>query len=291
VGDVVYTVQVNDSSGNYVRGDEQSKSVTDNDNPSLSDVTATPSQQTIGGYVNISATVTDNIALGDIYLNITYPDDSVYNFSILANNSGTTYYSNRTYTTMGTYTYFIWVDDSSDNSVTSDTGTFLIGEQTSPQIADITNTTSDPLDTDPSYGWVNISCQVTDNIGVNAVHINLTSPDGGTSNVSMTAGGSNTYYYNSTTAFSTYGNYSYYIWANDTSNNDVDSSSYSFSMPPNWDINNDGDCNVYDLVLVSNYYNTSGDSGWIREDVDNSGHINVLDLVLISEHYDETWWS
>ncbi len=63
------------------------------------------------------------------------------------------------------------------------------------------------------------------------------------------------------------------------------------SMPPNWDLNNDGDCNIFDLVLVSNHYNETGTPGWIREDVDNNGQIRVIDLVLVSEHYDETWWT
>ena len=290
LGNLVYTVQVNDTSSNYVRGSQQSKSVTDNDNPQITDVSATPSTQDVGGYVNITAVITDNIAIGEIFLNITYPDSSIQNFSITANKTGNTYYCNKTYTTLGTYTYFIWVDDTSDNSVISTTNTFVIGEQTSPQISNITNTTSSPLDANSSFGWINTTCDVTDNIAVYEVSLNITNPDGSYNNVSMNAGAGDSYYYNSSTAFSTYGNYSYVIWANDTSNNYVTSSSYTISMPPNWDINNDGDCNIYDLVLVSNHYNETGTPGWIREDVDNNGQIRVIDLVLISEHYDETWW-
>ncbi len=86
-----------------------------------------------------------------------------------------------------------------------------------------------------------------------------------------------------------YGNYSYLAWANDTSNNMKTSSASDFSQPPNWDIDNNGECNVYDLVLVSNYYGETGTSGWIREDVDNNGEIQVMDLVLLSEQYDESW--
>jgi len=107
----------------------------------------------------------------------------------------------------------------------------------------------------------------------------------------MTVGTGDTYYFNSSSTFSTYGNYSYFIWANDTSNNGESSSSSTISMPPNWDVNNDGSCNVYDLVCTSNHYNETGNSGWISEDVDNNGEIQVMDLVLISVHYDETWWT
>jgi hypothetical protein len=43
--------------------------------------------------------------------------------------------------------------------------------------------------------------------------------------------------------------------------------------------------------LVSNSFNFSGKSGWIREDVDNNGEVNLLDISLVSNHYDETWWN
>lgn len=290
LGNLIYRVQVNDTSGNYVRGSQQSKSVSDNDNPQVINVSATPSIQDIDGYVNITAVVTDNIAIGSVYLNITYPDSSIQNFSITGNKSGNTYYCNKTYSMMGTYTYFIWADDSSGNSVISTTDTFSVGESTSPQISNIANVTSDPLDTNSSLGWVNITCDVTDNIAVDEVFLNITNPDGSYNNVSMNAGASNSYYYNSSVAFSTYGNYSYFIWANDTSDNADISSSYDFSMPPNWDVDMNGECKVFDLTLLSNHYNETGTLGWIREDVDNNGVIQILDFVFVSNHYNEVWW-
>ena len=164
------------------------------------------------------------------------------------------------------------------------------GDTSSPQVSGVSVANSDPLDTNSSFGWINITCIVTDNVAVGEISLNITNPDGSFNNVSMNAGASNSYHYNSSTAFSTYGNYSYFIWANDSSDNQNSSSSYDFSMPPNWDINNDGNCNVFDYVLISNHYGETGNSGWIREDVDNNGQIQVFDLVLLSEHYSETWW-
>ncbi|UCD13475.1 MAG: hypothetical protein JSW60_07950 [Thermoplasmatales archaeon] len=162
------------------------------------------------------------------------------------------------------------------------------GDTSSPVISGVSNADSDPLDTNSSFGWVNITCDVSDDVGVGTVALNITNPDGSYNNVSMN--GINSYYYDSSTAFSTHGNYSYFIWANDTSDNADVSSSYYFSMPPNWDINNDGSCSVFDYVLISNHYNETGDPGWIREDVDNNGQVKVFDLVLLSEHYGEMWW-
>ena len=162
------------------------------------------------------------------------------------------------------------------------------GDFVPPVISDMSNTASDPLDTEPSFGWENISCTVTDNVAVDQVFVNLTFPDFTMNNVSMSNVLGSNYYYN--TSFTQYGNYSYYIWTNDTSDNTVISSVYDFSLPPNWDTNKDGVVNVIDHVLASNHYGEVGNAGWIREDVDNNGEIQVFDLVLVSNHYGETWW-
>jgi len=100
--------------------------------------------------------------------------------------------------------------------------------------------------------------------------------------------GTTTYYANQ--SLSQLGNYSYRIQATDTSNNVALSSSHTFSLPPNWDINNDGVVTILDLVLVSNQYGETGDPGWIREDVDNNGVIQALDIVLVSGNFGESWW-
>ncbi len=105
----------------------------------------------------------------------------------------------------------------------------------------------------------------------------------------MNAIGSNTYYYNTSTIFSNHGNYNYYIWANDINGNQSTSTVYDFSMPPNWDIDYNGACNIFDFILISNHYNETEKNGWIREDVDNNGIIQILDFILISAHYGQTW--
>jgi len=163
-------------------------------------------------------------------------------------------------------------------------------DSTPPQISSIMRTTSNPLDTSAPYGWVNVSCIVTDNVAVSQVILRIHRPSDSWNNVSMVAGAAGRYYYRSTTAFSTLGNYSYSLRAVDTSNNAVTSSTVLFSMPPNWDVNNDGVVTVLDLVLISNQYGQSSMNGWIREDVDNNGDIEVLDLVLVSGHFGEEWW-
>ena len=159
-----------------------------------------------------------------------------------------------------------------------------------PQISNVTCTSSEPLDTNPLYGWVNISCTITDNVTVSQVILKIRNPDDSWNNVSMVNRSTGAYYYQSTTVFSTVGNYSYYIWVKDTNNHTNITRNMVFSMSPNWDINNDGRCTILDHVMISVHYSQTGSSGWIREDVDNSGVINTSDLITASNYYYESWW-
>jgi hypothetical protein len=163
-------------------------------------------------------------------------------------------------------------------------------DTTPPQISNIARVTSTLLDTDAAFGWVNVSCTASDNIALSQVVLRIHKPDGSWNNVTMTTRTTGKYYYRTSTAFSTVGNYSYKIWAKDSSNNAVSSSNVKFSMPANWDINLDGNCNILDFVRVSNLYGSTGASGWIREDVDNNGVVNILDMNLISNHYRDIWY-
>jgi hypothetical protein len=163
-------------------------------------------------------------------------------------------------------------------------------DSTPPEISNIARTASNPLDTDALYGWVNVSCTVTDNVAVSSVVLRIHNPGGTWNNISMTTRTSGKYYYRSTTAFSILGNYTYSIRALDSSGNPTSSSNIAFSMPPNWDVNSDGSITVLDLVFISNQYSNTGSPGWIRQDVDNDGEIAVLDMVFVSVHFGEEWW-
>lgn len=169
------------------------------------------------------------------------------------------------------------------------TATFI--DSTAPEINDIVVITSTPLDTNPAFGWVNITVDVTDNVEVNAVQLRIKNPSGIWNNVSMNIHDVDTCYYNSSSAFSSPGNYSYFIWTKDTSENYNSSVNSFFSMAPNYDINIDGYQNLLDLIAISNLYKQSGYMGWAREDVDNNGIIQVYDLVLISNYYGQSWWN
>jgi len=93
-----------------------------------------------------------------------------------------------------------------------------------PKISNV-NDVPDPQEV---YGHVNITCTVTDNEAVNVVKVNITDPNGATTNSTMMKVGSNSYSYNTT--YSVLGNYSYYIWADDISGNQNKSATCKFTI-------------------------------------------------------------
>jgi hypothetical protein len=289
VADMTYEIYAVDSFGNSITTPTTFVPVSDNDPPTIASVSTTPSSQEIGGYVYISTKVTDNIEMGDVFLNIENPEGKTEKIDITQNKNGDVYSYNKNYNIIGTYSIYIQAYDVNGFSATSGTYNFEIKDIIAPVISNIGIQTSNPLDTDPAFGWVKIQCKVTDNIKVDSVYLHITKPDNSYNNVSMSTTGNGIYYYNSIVDFSSCGNYNYFIWAKDNNNNMVMSNVFDFSMPPNWDINTDGTCNVFDLISIANIYGDKNLPGWIREDVDNNGAIEVMDLVLVSNHHGETW--
>jgi nitrous oxidase accessory protein NosD len=184
------------------------------------------------------------------------------------------------------FTVSLTVIDNDGNSNTS-TQNLGIDDLIPPIISNVSCLPSDPLDTDPMFGWINITCIATDNHLVSDVRLNLTYPDESTMNISMNTAEGQCFYHNTT--FIQVGMYHYFLWVSDAHGNTCSSSNSEFLMPPNWDIDIDGACNLLDMILISNHYAETGPCGWLREDVNNDGSITVLDLVIESNYYEQQW--
>jgi PKD repeat protein len=101
-------------------------------------------------------------------------------------------------------------------------------DTTAPEIEQVNAIPDEILENNP----VNISCQVTDNILVNEVTVNVTYPDGMTFiNESMSHILPDIYYYNRT--YTVPGDYTFYIWACDASGNYNESPVYDFQIIDN----------------------------------------------------------
>jgi len=105
--------------------------------PEISNVQAYPSIQEGSGYVNISCNVTCYFSVDEVYLYIMYPYGGDENFSITQNNTEDIYYCNRTYTDNGTYSFFIWANDTAGNGNISSMHHFWICENISTYLSDV----------------------------------------------------------------------------------------------------------------------------------------------------------
>jgi hypothetical protein len=94
-------------------------SVSDNDDPSISDIDATPDPQIVHGYVNITAIVTDNVNLDIVNVIINGPNGFTPINTSMTPGGGDTYYYDENYSIPGIYNYSLWVNDTSSNSVVS----------------------------------------------------------------------------------------------------------------------------------------------------------------------------
>ena len=109
--------------------------VLDSGPPELSNIEATPSVQAPGENIEISADVTDDAGVNEVKAIITYPDDIVFNETMIPD-TGDTYTYDSTFSATGTYSYYIWTDDTNGNQNNSDVFTFEIMD---PHITDLSS--------------------------------------------------------------------------------------------------------------------------------------------------------
>jgi hypothetical protein len=188
--------------------------------PEISDVTALPDPQEVGGLVEISTIIEDNYELYEVWINITDPeDDPAGNYSL--GYDGNRYNYEQTFDIVGVYQFTIWTSDTSNNWNLS-SGQFQILDTTLPIIS---NAKAVP-NLQEVEGYVNISAFVTDNVDVDSVRVEITDPDDDLlGNFSMS-------YDFSTDSYSDYrvydiiGTYQFTIWVSDTSGNWRSKSNY-----------------------------------------------------------------
>ena len=221
-----FRIYARDEYGNENESSIYSFEIVEGDNvpPEIKDVLASPSLQDAGKDVTISCKVTDNIAVKDVFLNITYPDGTNYNFSIKNNKTDSIYYCNKAYNMLGTYSFFIFAIDDYGNKNKSQTYEFEIDDLSPPQIENINYSNLKEVGSN-----LNISCKVTDNIAVKDVFLNITYPDGTNYNFSIKNNKTDSIYY-CNKAYNMLGTYSFFIFAIDDYGNKNKSQTYEFEI-------------------------------------------------------------
>ncbi|MBN2066631.1 MAG: right-handed parallel beta-helix repeat-containing protein [Candidatus Thermoplasmatota archaeon] len=184
--------------------------------PTVGTPQATPETQITGEDVNITVTVTDNLEVRDVVLNITDPTGAGSEFSILQNKTGNVYNCLRDFTTVGDYSYFITGYDAR-NAKQSSIKTFTIEPAT-----DTVPPTITIKKYGPSFEYLpnshTFAVTVTDDYGVDDVYIEYWYNGSDTMRVDMESMGGN-YYQKVILPQGTPGRVYCVIYANDTSGN------------------------------------------------------------------------
>ena len=184
-------------------------SILDTMPPEIKNVVANPSKQHIGGFVNITCDVIDNVGVAIVKVNISGPEGFIPINETMDKGS---YYYNASYDIIGEYNFFIYAEDLVGNKNKSIMYNFEISDLNPPEIKDIVVSPS----TQFVGGHVNISCNVTDESEIEEVKVNVTFPDGSSMEFSMN--NNSRYYLNRT--YDMEGNYAFKIIAKDVYGNE-----------------------------------------------------------------------
>ncbi|MCD6482071.1 MAG: hypothetical protein J7L31_07395 [Thermoplasmata archaeon] len=211
-GTYTFRIKAKDDAGNiaYLNYSFQ---IVDNEAPVIASVKATPTTQAVNGDVNITCTITDTFGVDEAKVVITYPDATVHEFALSHDGK---YYLNQPYTMEGVYEFHIYARDVNGNEANSPNYQFTMveGDFVAPSITDVAVS---PLLQDVGAN-VTISCIVIDNVALQDVRVNMTLPDGSHLNFSIFANKTGDTYY-SIRSYNITGDYTFFIYAVDTSGN------------------------------------------------------------------------
>lgn len=135
--------------------------------PDIMNLQANPQIQAPNETVNITCKIIDNVEVNAAYLNITMPNGTYINESLEKINLTDLYYFNRSFNMKGVYQYYIWTNDTNDNSEKSVIKQFVIAYKPtayftyapSSNITDLTiitfdgSNSSDPDGSITNYTW------------------------------------------------------------------------------------------------------------------------------------------
>jgi PKD repeat protein len=210
-----YFIWASDTSGNENASATCTFTMQDTTLPEITD--NTPTDAYTGCPFIFNATVIDNIEVANVYVYYWFGNGAATNESMIQVGSTDYYEYAITIPSDSTATlhYKISAVDDAGNWVQTGQKDVAVIDNNPPNIS---NVDADPYLQLPGR-YVNITCNVTDNIGINEVYLNITYPTGNYENFSIAQNKIGDIYYCNRT-YDEIGTYNYFIWANDTSGNE-----------------------------------------------------------------------
>jgi len=220
-GFVCYFLWAIDATGNANRTDNATQAegrsciaivTSDPVPPSITAVQAIPDPQQAGLPVNVSALVTDNAAVADVWMSLTDPSSvTTDNLTMTLDFSSGRYFRTAAYSILGTYQFTIYAKDTNDNTQSS-AGAFQVVDTLPPAFASAT-AAPDPQEVLLPVGFTAVA---SDNVGVASVSVFVLAPGGGTTNDTMALAAG---VWSASRAFGTLGVHTFTVWAQDANGN------------------------------------------------------------------------
>ncbi|UCF07933.1 MAG: hypothetical protein JSW28_09890 [Thermoplasmata archaeon] len=289
-----YTVWANDTHNYWNSSWPGTYTIQDTMPPQFSNLNDFPDPQEYGFSVNITVEAADDVGMGEVWINITYPNGTWTN-QTMEKGTGNVHFYDTIYSNLDVHSYTVWANDTSDNWNSTGPGTFIIIETELPELSDVT----DIPDPQENGGYVNITVDVTDNIDVGGVWINILYPDGSRINVSMLQGSGDEWYLS--IPYDDLGDYVYLIWARDVNYNWNSTGSETFSIIDTdvpevidfYDTPDPQENGDYVTVTAHIVDDVGIEEVWLNITYPNSGLTNtsmdegVIDEWLLHAQYDE----
>ncbi len=273
-----YSIWANDTSNNNVTDGPYQYTIIDNENPNIIAVTRDPFNPGDLDTVNITCIIADNVEVDTVLINSNHTG-TTYNYTMdFLSGSYQNGYWNFTipaYPTGTRVVYSIWVNDTTNNPETDGPYQYTVGisDAVDPVIDSILIDPPGPGNLDP----VNITIQVTDNVGVDTVMIN--SNHSGTPTdyeMDFLSGDAQDGYWNFTIPAKTAGTTIVYsFWVNDTSNNSISDGPYPYTVIDNEDPN---------IISVFRNPLNPGNLDSVNITVRITDNVQVDKVLLISNH-------
>ena len=122
LGNYTYFVWDEDINGYTNISEAKNFSIVDTTPPEINEASSFPSPQVPNGYVNISANITDNMAVNYVYVKVECPNGSIQQYEMQHNSK---YYLNKTYSELGKYNWTVYANDTLGN-INNYSGAFVI---------------------------------------------------------------------------------------------------------------------------------------------------------------------
>ncbi len=218
---VEYSFMANDTNKHTVTDGPYQYIVLDNEVPNIYIVNWVPSNPSNYNTVNVTANVGDNIGVDTVIINSNHtgtPTNYTMDFLSGSAQLGWWNYTIPAYPPMTTITFTVYANDSENNPNTYGPNQYTIQDVDSPSIISVSQNPNQPS----SQETVNITVQVTDNVGVHKVLLLIFNSTGGFDIYPMDflSGTIQNGYWNYTIPAYPAGTFvNYTIYVNDTSNN------------------------------------------------------------------------